>query len=362
MLGGRLVRSRPELFVLQAPAAFQNSVFNDFLSRESTHSAYVMGVVTSGKTTLTPGLRMERNTFESTTNQFIPALGARAARVDVVNRERTYTQWLPSAHLRHELGRNLILRGSYNRSYSRPDLDDLLRGRLVNIDSDTITDGNPDLEPTTSDNFDAQLEFYTANRGLYSVGAFYKTMDGFYYNSAATEVIDENGVPTTYRVTRPENALGAVNYGVELIARQKLVFLPKPFDGFGVDLSATFTESDGKYPGRLTEKLPTYGFSDFMFNAALEYTIGRFRSEISYRYRSDFLEGLDFDYTFDDIFAANERVDFVASYQVSDRMKLFLNMTNLTDRPQVSYQGFAYNPEDYTMHGMRATTGVTYRF
>lgn len=53
-----------------------------------------------------------------------------------------------------------------------------------------------------------------------------------------------------------------MNYGVELIARQKLYFLPKPFDGFGVSLSATFTDSDGKYPGRLTEKLPTYGFSD----------------------------------------------------------------------------------------------------
>ena len=357
-----LFRTRPELFVLQAPAAFQNSVFSDFFSRETTHSAYVMGVATLGRTTLTPGIRMERNLFESTTNQFVPALAARAARVEVVNRERTYTSWLPSAHLRHELGRNLILRGSYNRSYSRPDLDDLLRGRLLNVDNDTITDGNPDLQTTTSDNFDAQLEFYTSNRGLYSVGAFYKNMDGFYYDRAATEVIDENGVPTTYRVTRPENALGAVNYGLELIARQKLVFLPKPFDGLRVDLSATFTESDGKYPGRLTEKLPTYGFSDFMFNAALEYTIGRFRAEISYRYRSDFLEGLDFDFTFDDIFAANERVDFVASYQVSDRMKLFLNMTNLTDRPQVSYQGFAYNPEDYTMHGMRATTGVTYRF
>ena len=60
-----LFRSRPELFVLQAPAAFQNSVFNDFLSRETTHSAYVMGAVTKGRTTLTPGLRMERNTFES---------------------------------------------------------------------------------------------------------------------------------------------------------------------------------------------------------------------------------------------------------------------------------------------------------
>ncbi len=357
-----LFRSRPELFVLQAPAAFQNSVINDFKSRETTHSAYVMGVATMGRTTLTPGIRMERNTFASTTNQFIPALGARAARVDVVNRERTYTSWLPSAHLRHELRRNLILRGSYNRSYSRPDLDDLLRGRLVNIDNDTITDGNPNLETTTSDNFDAQLEFYTSNRGLYSVGVFYKNMKGFYYDRASTEVLDENGVPTTYRATRPENALGAVNYGVELIARQKLTFLPKPFNGFRVDLSATFTESDGKYPGRLDEKLPTYGFSDYMFNASLEYTIGRFRAEVSYRYRSDFLEGLDVDFTFDDVFAANERVDFVASYQVTDRLKLFLNMTNLTERPQVSYQGFAYNPEDYTMHGMRATTGVTFRF
>ena len=357
-----LFRSRPELFALQAPAALQNSVISDFLSRETTQSAYVMGIATMGATTLTPGIRIERNTFKSTTNQFVPALGARAARVDVVNRERTYTSWLPSAHLRHEFRRNLILRGSYNRSYSRPDLDDLLRGRVLNIDSDTITDGNPDLKTTTSDNFDAQLEFYTSNRGLYSVGMFYKKMQGFYYDRASTEVVDENGVPTTYRVTRPENALGAVNYGLELIARQKLVFLPKPFDGFRVDLSATFTESDGKYPGRLEEKLPTYGFSDFMFNASLEYAIGRFRAEVSYRYRSDFLEGLDVDFTFDDVFAANERVDFVASYQVNDRMKLFLNTTNLTNRPQVSYQGFAYNPEDYTMHGWRATTGVTFRF
>jgi outer membrane receptor protein involved in Fe transport len=99
-----------------------------------------------------------------------------------------------------------------------------------------------------------------------------------------------------------------------------------------------------------------------MFNASLEYIIGRFRAEVSYRYRADYLEGLDGNFTLDDVFAAGENVDFESSYQVTDRMRVFLNGKNLTSRPQVSYQGFAHNPEDYTMHSWRATTGVTLKF
>ena len=74
------------------------------------------------------------------------------------------------------------------------------------------------------------------------------------------------------------NALGATNTGLELIARQRLLFLPAPLNGLGVSLSATLTRSDGRYPGRLDEKLPTYGFSDRIYNAALEYNAGRFRA------------------------------------------------------------------------------------
>ena len=357
-----LLRSRPELFTLQAADAARNDVFNDFASRETTNSAYVMGTATVGRTTAITGVRAEHNRFRSTTYQFVPGAGARPASVERVDRRRDYTVWLPSVHLRHELQRNLLVRGSYNRSYGRPDLDDLLRGREVNIDSDTITDGNPNLRETTAHNFDLQLEYYNGRQGLYSVGLFYKDMDGFYYDANGTEVVEENGAPVAYRTTRPANALGAVNYGVEMIARQKLSFLPKPFDGLGIHLSATFTESDGKYPGRLEEKLPTYGFSDYMFNAALEYVYRRFRGEISYRYRSDYLEGLDGSFAFDDVFAAGENVDVETSYQVTERLKVFLNLKNITSRPQVSYQGFAYNPEDYSIHGWRATTGLTLKF
>jgi len=362
-----LLRSQPSLFALQAADAFRNDRINDFGAKEKTTATYLMGTLNIGKTQLIGGLRGEKNEFSSTTYQFKPAVGANPASFSRVDRERDYTLWLPGLHARHTLRPNVILRASYNRSYARPELSSLLRGRSIDFANDTITDGNPDLEPTTSDNFDAQVEFYTKNRGLYSAGVFYKKMKGFYYddNSGTEQIFDDiEGIAKPFRITRPDNALGATNYGVELIARQKLYFLPKPFDGFGVSLSATFTGSDGKYPGRETEKLPTYGFSDTIFYSALEYTIGKFRAQVSYRYRTEYLEGLDVDNTFDDWFAAREQVDIETSWQLDRRTRLFLNIENATARPQVSYQGFGKtdNPEDFTQYGFRAVAGVNLTF
>ncbi len=56
----------------------------------------------------------------------------------------------------------------------------LTAGRFVNEDGD-IVDGNPNLKPALSDNFDAQLEYYTDNGGLYSVAVFYKNVKNFSY-------------------------------------------------------------------------------------------------------------------------------------------------------------------------------------
>ncbi|MES2692048.1 MAG: TonB-dependent receptor [Verrucomicrobiota bacterium] len=362
-----LFRTSPHLFTAQAADIFLNQRINDFAAEENTSAAYVMGTLNVGKTTLIGGLRAEKNEFSSSTYEFKPAAGAIPASFTRVDRERDYTVWLPGLHLRHPLRPNLILRGSYNRSYARPELDSLLRGRTIDFGADTIEDGNPDLDPTTSHNFDAQVEYYTRSRGLYSAGVFYKKMKGFYYDdtSRTEDIFDDiEGVTKPFRVTRPDNALGATNYGIELIARQKLFFLPKPFDGFGISLSATFTDSDGKYPGRLTEKLPTYGFSDTIFYSALEYTIGKFRAQVSYRYRTEYLEGLDVDDTFDDWFAAREQVDIESSWQLTRKVRLFLNVENATARPQVSYQGFnrTDNPEDFTQYGFRAVAGMNLTF
>jgi outer membrane receptor protein involved in Fe transport len=49
---------------------------------------------------------------------------------------------------------------------------------------------------------------------------------------------------------------------------------------------------------------------------------------------------------------------------VNQNLRLFLNINNLNDEPQVSYQGFGQtgNPEDTTRYGFRASLGANYTF
>src|SRR5690606_29613519 len=123
------------------------------------------------------------------------------------------------------------LRESYNRSYGRPRLSQLTRGRFTNEDGDII-EGNPTLGPATADNYDIQLEYYTANGGLYSAGFFYKEVKNFSFDRVYEfDALDANGVPIPvdsgdFEYERPENGSTGKNYGWELIARQRLTFLP----------------------------------------------------------------------------------------------------------------------------------------
>ncbi len=362
-----LLRNEPGRFALQTNTALLNSVINDYRVEEDVAAAYAMGTLRIGRSTVITGLRAERNTFKSRTYRYNNATPAVPA---TVNADRDYTMWLPGLHFRHELAPNLILRESYHRSYSRPDVNAMVAGLQLDANTGNISGGNPNLAPSTSHNLDAQLEYYTPQGGLYSAGVFYKKMKGFYYSStlrftntdaAGFPIPDANG---TRLYTTTDNALGATNYGLELIARQKLGFLPRPFNGLGISLSSTLTKSDGKYPGRLDEDLPTYGFSDKIYNVALEYAAGPVRARLSYTYRSDFLEGLDVDNTFDDYFGAYESLNWESSYQVNRQLRLYFNVNNITDEPQISYQGFNRpdNPEDYTTYGWRATVGASYRF
>jgi len=195
-------------------------------------------------------------------------------------------------------------------------------------------------------------------------------MKGFYYEKEYTfNVLDANGTPIpdpigTRLYSQQQNANGAVNYGLELVANQKLFFLPGPLKGLTVSTSATFTDSDAKYPDRPDEKLPTYGFSKTMFNGALEYAQGKFRARASYRYRAAYLEGIDTNKYIDDWFAAREQVDAEASYRWTRNLRVSASVEDVFARPRVSEQGFqrgAY-PEDVYRYGWKVTFGVDYTF
>lgn len=358
-----LLKSNPELFPLLPFESARGSAEEDYDAKETVTAAYGMGTVNLGKTTIVGGVRMEHNTWDAVTKE----VDARTVLVRDVKNGRDYTQWLPGVHLRHALRKNTILRASYNHSYGRPTLSRLTLGRAEDINGN-IFEGNPFLDPTTSKNADLQLEQYTQNGGLYSASLFYKKMKGFYFNTDLRfNDVDANGNPIIVpgglrRYRQWQNAEGATNYGIELIVQQKLFFLPEFLKGFSTNLSATFSESDAKYPSRSDEKLPTIGFSDYMFNAMLDYARGNFRANVRYAYRSDYLTGVgDTRYT-NDQFAAREQVDAEMSYRFTRRFRINANVINLTARPQVSYQSFSRWVEDNSLSGRRYTVGADYTF
>jgi TonB-dependent receptor len=360
-----LLKSSPQLFPFLPFESARGSAEEDYDAKETTTSAYGMGTVQIGKTTIVGGVRMERNTWDAVRKR----IDARTIRAVDVKDGNDYTVFLPGVHFRHALQPNLILRESYNRSYARPTISRLTLGRSEDINGN-IAEGNPLLDPTQSHNLDVQLEKYTDKGGLYSIGFFYKKMKGFYYNSDQrfNDVDPVTGDPIVVagglrRYRKWQNAEGATNRGIELILQQKMYFLPPVLRGLTANVSVTVGDSVAKYGAlRQGEKLPTFGFSDYMFNGSLDYALGKFRGNVRYSYRSDYLTGIGDNRFVDDTFAAREQVDVEASYRLTRKIRLNANVINLTSRPQVSYQSFPQYVEDNSNSGWRATVGVDVTF
>jgi TonB-dependent receptor len=364
--GVALLASNPELFELNEEDTLEDSFFGDFASTEETVAGYGMGTFRSGIHTIIAGLRYENIDFDNI-NYAVSFFDGEGS-VNEVRTQNSYDFWLPGIHLRHELMPNLILRESYNRSYGRPRRSELASGRFINEDGD-IVDGNPNLQPAVSENFDAQAEYYTKTGGLYSVGVFYKDISNFSYDRVyAFNELDTNGIPIPdedgdFEYEVPTNGTSAKNYGVELIARQRLVFLPGALRGLTAGVSATFTETEANYPDRTDrDDLPLPGFSDFLFTATLEWAWKGFNARADYINRSDYVEGLGSDIESDEFFGPEERLDLSASYRFGSGLRVFGNVINVTDESQFSYQGYEPFAEDANLTGRKFTFGLGYTF
>jgi TonB-dependent receptor len=362
----QLFGEQPGLFEFVEDDSLEDSNIEDFSATDEITAAYMMGTFEMGIHSLIFGVRFEEFQWDAT-NKLVSYLGDVPS---VTSREYGYSEtfWLPGIHLRHNLTDNIVLRESYNRSYARPQLEQLARGRWEDDDGN-IEDGNPDLLPATADNFDLSLEYYTEQGGLYSIGFFYKDIQDFHYTEAYDfDALDANGMPIPadggdLEYERPVNGNDAENYGIELVFRQPMFFLPAPFSGLIFSSSATFTESEASYPNRTDrDGLPLEGFSDFLFTAALDYIWGDFRARVDYRYRSDYIEGLGGDIESDEFYAAEYRYDAELAYQLHSGLWIFASVINITEEPQVSYQGYRPFVEDASFAGRKWTFGVEYTF
>lgn len=355
-----------------------NSINSDYQASEKTLAGYMMGTFDIGpKFQMTTGVRVEHNWFEAETPLFDPVnvpLGDRAPtfRTD----KNDYTEVLPGIHFRYEASNRVVFRAAYTNTYGRPAFREMVAVTQFDDVNNIITTGNPELEPYTAKNYDLSMEYFGATT-YFQLALFHKRVSNFVLEQGDT--IDGadgyRGLPLnpgeTYTVTTFSNQHESVNKGVELAARYRFAKLPEPFSSLYVDGSATYTDSDGRYADRPGERLPTYGASEWLFNMGVGFDRGRMSAQLSYRYRSPYLEGLEsvdrqnreLGFTpdsGDDWWGEQKYWNWESSYRLSRNYRLYLNVTNLFEYTNVGYQSPPKNryPEDSYFHQRRWSFGI----
>ncbi|WP_448501662.1 TonB-dependent receptor [Sphingomonas sp.] len=126
-----------------------------------------------------------RNTLANGTQ--IPDGGRYPNTITFPTTRTLYSNFLPSASLAYNFGRQAVARASVSRTMTRPDPNALLPGAsFVQPSADVGTVGNQALDPFISDNIDLGFEFYTGGEGVIAVAAFRKSITGFTVNGITT--------------------------------------------------------------------------------------------------------------------------------------------------------------------------------
>ncbi len=330
--------------------------------------------------------------------------------------EGEHDVFLPMIDVRVDLTDELVTRASWGKTISRAPLGSLAGGRNLSgstrIGSRNGSEGNTNLQPFESTNFDLSLEYYYAEGSYASVGYFNKDVENFIGSQIAATNIDgfndiyqgprwdkavsdiegrgeqatndaifaqmqangsalnEQGYlapdssdpAMSWDITRPYNAPDTKNvYGIE-VALQHLI----GETGFGVGVNATFVEGDVEFDvDSLSQQTPLTGLSDSANFQAFYEKYG-LSVKVTYAWRDEYLVGVGQDQGSSDNppqFAKEfAQWDMSVNYDISERFTVFFEGINLTNETEQGYgryeEQFLYARE----YGPRYSVGMRYSF
>ncbi len=279
--------------------------------------------------------------------------------------------YFPSLQINYELAPNLILRVGYARTmaqnrYTRSiipngssslDLNPVTSGTYAGIAIGTVNRSNPNLKPWMGDNYEAHIEYYTPQGGVFSAGAYVKEISNVQVQQ--TVLLDtpaklaELDLPASFLNFQSSTWLNQGNgeiSGLEAEMRQPLDrWLPDFARGFTFTGSANTNRLDKfGYLRGLTGNVGT-DFQNFymkQFKASVGYRRGKFGSNVGwifygkvFRQREDIGASATspavIGYRF---YPTYSTLDFNLEYSVTKWAKLFISGRNLTNARKVRYR------------------------
>ena len=312
----------------------------EFALKEKVGAAYVMATFDGQGWAGNAGVRFVKTKEEVTVNVAIPDAVCGALKPCSVPGAITtsafgsfyrtvmsndYNDVLPSANLKIDLAKDMVVRLAAARTIARPDFSAL--GGSITADDTTHTGngGNPNLKPIRSDNLDAAIEWYYAPRSLLSAGVFYLNLKNYVaFGTYQTGLLNiRTGTFDVYTISAPVNSSGKVK-GAEFAWQQ-----PLPMN-FGVQANYTYADAKEDNGAALV------GASKNTYNASVYYEDKRFNARLAYTYRSAFFVGLDRSTPQYQDDTGNLAAS--VSYNIRDNMSITFDALNLND-PILKYYG-----------------------
>ncbi|WP_299570914.1 TonB-dependent receptor [uncultured Shewanella sp.] len=301
----------------------------------------------------------------------------------------SYTRILPNFDFNMSVTDEIVTRFSYSRTLSRAGVSALFPATNVSARPGgpfNASQGNPNLLPITSDNFDLSLEWYFDDGSFASAGYFKKYVENFI--GAGTEnrsINDVNGQPLTdpsvnpragcpdasdtpnpdclgtatdpvitWEVATPDNLQNREVDGWELNAQY--MFWDS---GFGTVANYTIVNSDESFdPYNFDQTIALTGLSD-SGNLVAFYENDSFQARIAYNWRDEFLLALGNEPTFTEAYG---QLDMSISYDINDTFTVSLDGLNLTDETVRRYGRFEEQLLAAEQYGPRYTVGVSAKF
>lgn len=323
---------------------------------ETHTSIYGMAVYTpSDEWTILGGMRLTQTDTE--VSGYVRVTDDEGTRVEPSVGNKDYLSVLPSLHVTYSPDEQTNYRLALTRSFARPDFGQLSPGATYLEMENELRSGNPELDPTYSNNLDLMYEYYFDDTGVVSIGYFYKQIIDPVFSQSYQGTYRDQSVT----IKSPLNGEDAWLHGVEFAFNTDLGFLGDWGYDFGFTANATFMDSEMEIPDRADKvKIPRQ--ADSLYNIALYYDNTKFAARVALNHKGEYIENHGDNSDLDTYYGEYTSLDATASYQLTEKALVYLELNNLTDEPLQYYTGSEARPNQIEYYGIRGQIGVKYDF
>ncbi len=327
------------------------SLSNVFDDNEQIHAAYAQYSTTIGAWGFLGGVRVEKTDGTYRYNQTVDDVTGR------VEQKHSYTDVFPSAQLRYGVSDDLIARATWSTGIGRPGFNQLSADSTVDTNAMTVQTGNPNLKPTTGNNFDATLEWYLPASGIVQVGLFDKQFDNYI---VTRQIIAPYQGDAGYSYISYYNIGGAWARGLEAAYNQKFLMLPGLWSGLGTDANLTLVDSQAQLRPGDKRMLP--GTSKITSNLAVFYEKGPLSVRLATEYVGKTLFGAGDGRDTDLYQNARWTADAYAGWTIDPHWNLYFKAKNLTNEKLRFYMGSNDRPVQREFYDQSYELGIKAKF